>query len=254
MSSSKQTGENQNSLLSKIQIKIVTTIIHVNEYFIFYKRLSRFYKNALKNSAPLIFDVGSNKGQTIDFFLKTNKNCTIHSFEPNTELYNKLCIKYKDNKKVILNNCGVSDKVGKLLFKEMVLNETSTFEELNHNSEYLKMKSRVLGVTSQNMIKKTYEVDVITLGSYINSKNIKNIDVLKIDTEGHEYKCLLGLFTQKDVSINYIQLEHHNDDMYENKVQEGTIEKLLNNNGFFITTKIDHGFGDFVETIYQPKG
>ena len=235
-----------------LRIRIITALIHLNEYFIFYRRLRKFYKKQLKTENPVIFDVGSNKGQTIDFFLKLYPNCIIYSFEPNGDLYRRLCKKYKNNSNIILNNCGVSDQSGTLLFKETVTSETSTFEELNYDSDYLKMKSKVLGVKPEQIIKKSYEVEVLSLSNFINSKGIGHIDVLKIDTEGHEYKCLLGLFTNENkANIALIQLEHHNDDMYANKVSGTAITKLLNDNNFCLFSTIKHGFGDFDEVIYS---
>ncbi len=235
------------------RIKLIGSLIHINEFLIFYPRLKKFYTESIKKAHPLIVDVGSNKGQTIDFFLKHFKDAVIYGFEPNRELYDALCIKYKNNKNIKITNCGVSDQDGKLMFNETVTDETSTFEDLNYDSEYLKMKSKVLGVKPENMIKRSYEVDVITLAAFITKENIKNIDVVKIDTEGHEYKCLLGLFAKKGISVNYIQLEQHNDDMYANKPTNETIDTLLKNNGFRLFSTIKHGFGDFDEVIYKSK-
>jgi FkbM family methyltransferase len=233
------------------RIKLIRFLIQVNELIIFYPRLKKFYKENIKKSNPLIIDVGSNKGQTIDFFLKNFKNAIIYGFEPNRELYGALRIKYQNNKNVRLNNCGISDKNGKLLFKETVTNETSTFEELNYDSEYLKMKSKVLGIKPESMVKKTYDVEVMTLAGFIKRESIKHIDIIKIDAEGHEYKCLVGLFSEQAMNIDYIQIEQHNDDMYENKYSAETLDLLLKNNKFNFSKTIKHGFGDFHEVIYN---
>jgi FkbM family methyltransferase len=236
-----------------LRIKLIASLIHINEYFIFYPRLKKFYTENIKKTNPLIIDVGSNKGQTIDFFLKHFKDAIIYGFEPNRELYIALCKKYKDNKNIKIANCGISNQDGKLVFNETVTNETSTFEDLNYDSEYLKMKSKVLGVKPENMIKRSYEVDVITLAGFIEKEKLKNIDVVKIDTEGHEYKCLLGLFQKPEIHIDYIQLEQHNDDMYTNKPSNETIDTLLKNNSFDLYKTIKHGFGDFDEVVYKNK-
>jgi FkbM family methyltransferase len=233
------------------RIKVITLLIHINEWLIFYPRLKRFYKSNIKRNDPVIIDVGSNKGQTIDFFLKHFGNPRIYGFEPNRELYLELCKKYAHNQNISIANCGVSNQLGTLLFKETVTNETSTFEELNYDSEYLKMKSRVLGVKPEQLVKKTYEVEVVALSDFIKKEQINSIDVVKIDTEGHEYKCLLGLFQEKVFNIGYIQLEQHNDDMYTNKASEATMGKLLGDNKFHLYKKIKHGFGDFDEVIYK---
>lgn len=244
-------GAEKSNFLSQLQLKVITVLIHVNEYLIFYPRLKKFYLSHIKQNKPFILDVGSNKGQTIDFFLKLYPDATICGFEPNGELYKDLCLKYKGDQRVRLYNLGVSNTNGKLLFKETITSETSTFEDLNYDSEYLKMKSRVLGVTPESIVKKAYEVDVITLADFINNEKIEQIDILKIDTEGHEYKCLLGLFTKKDINIQYIQLEQHNGGMYTNRVPNSTIDDLLHENNFHAINTIEHGFGDFKEVIYK---
>jgi FkbM family methyltransferase len=231
------------------RVKLITTLIHINELLIFYPRLKKFYKAVIKKDDPVVIDVGSNKGQTIDFFLNNFKNARIYGFEPNGELYVKLLEKYKHNPNITITNFGISDMPGKLLFKETITNETSTFEELNYDSAYLKMKARVLGVKPQNIVKKTYEVEVTTLYDFIKKEHIRNIDVLKIDTEGHEYKCLLGFFKEKGANVTYIQLEQHNDNMYSNNAED--IVKLLKTNSFNLCEKIKHGFGDFDEVIYK---
>jgi hypothetical protein len=53
----------------------------------FYPKLKRFYKKNLKKTNINILDVGANKGQSIDFFLKVNSNIAkIDAFEPNNKL------------------------------------------------------------------------------------------------------------------------------------------------------------------------
>jgi FkbM family methyltransferase len=100
-----------------------------------------YFKN--KSGELCVLDIGANKGQSIEFFLKTFKNPIIYAFEPNLELFNKLVTKYKYCSNITLINKGVSDINGSLLFKESILDETSTFQELNMKSSYIKKKSRI---------------------------------------------------------------------------------------------------------------
>jgi hypothetical protein len=113
------------------------------------------------------------------------------------------------------------------------------------------MKSRVLGIKPEDMITSKYAVDVISLADFIKENGLQKVDVLKIDTEGHEYKCLCGLFNGSQIQIDFIQLEHHNDDMYAKKVSSAQIDKLLAENGFGVFKILSHGFGDFEEKIYK---
>jgi len=234
--------------------KVIQVLIDINERMVFYPSLRKFYTAALKDKGLSIVDVGSNKGQSIDFFLKINNQATIFGFEPNQKLYTGLKKKYEQQANVHLFNLGVSSNNGKLLFHENILDETSTFEQINFDSEYLKKKAKVLGVNKNELVVGSYEVEVTTLQSFLESHPGKYFDVLKIDVEGHELQTLKGLFTgiRENYPIRFIQIESHNDDMYIG-ASAGEIGDLLQKNGFFEVAKFKHGFGDFYEIIYEYK-
>jgi FkbM family methyltransferase len=234
-----------------LRIKLIQFLIDINEKLIFYPRLSSYYRKHVEVKKPVIFDVGANKGQTISFFLKLFPEASIFAFEPNPRLYQVLKKKFGHLKNVKLINKGVSNQSGKLLLKETVTDETSTFEELNYDSDYLKMKAKVLGVRPEEVVAASYEVDVITLNAFIKEESLDFIDVVKIDTEGHELKCLEGLFEGNTATIQFIQLEQHHDDMYLKAVKAEEIDLLLQNNGFAVSARIKHGFGDFEELMFK---
>ncbi|MEJ8816964.1 FkbM family methyltransferase [Lacibacter sp. H407] len=234
-----------------LRIKLIQFLIDINEKLIFYPRLSNYYRKHVEVKKPVIFDVGANKGQTISFFLNLFPEAKIFAFKPNPRLYQVLKKKFGHLENVKLINKGVSNQSGKLLLKETVTDETSTFEELNYDSDYLKMKAKVLGVKPEEVVAASYEVDVITLNAFIKEESLDFIDVVKIDTEGHELKCLEGLFEGNTATIQFIQLEQHHDDMYLKAVKAEEIDLLLQNSGFVISAKIKHGFGDFEELMFK---
>ena len=229
------------------------SMLGINEKYLFYSRLRKFYKLKLISNVPNIIDVGSNKGQSIDFFLSLNSQSFIFGFEPNLKLFNKLKNKYQENARIELQNIGVSSKIGTLRFFENVMDETSTFEILNENSVYLKRKARILGVTTNTIIADSYDVNVTTLKSFIENHPNTFFDVLKIDVEGHEFECLKGLFDDKKKTypIKFIQLESHNDDMYVNSNNTEKLIEMLIENGFSQIAKFKHGFGDFFEIVFE---
>jgi FkbM family methyltransferase len=241
-------------MFSTLRINLIKFTINIIERFTFEKKLRKYYKEVLGTGIRVIIDVGVNKGQTIDFFLRINPNCTIYGFEPNPTLFKYLEKKYKHLKNIRLFNMGVSSQNGELIFNENVLNHTSTFENLNMDSEYLKKKAKILGVPVEKIVKSSYPVKTITLAEFIQANVTTDIDILKIDTEGHEYACLLGLFKDKlNVHIKYLQLESHNDDMYEVSKSSNDIPVLLKQNKFELAKKISHSIGEFDELIYQYK-
>ena len=240
--------------LRTIRIKIIQFLINLNESLIFYPRLKKYYKSILNNKNILILDVGVNKGQSIDFFHTINSSIQVIGFEPNYKMFDLLVKKYRYNKNIQLFQNGISSKKGNLIFNENIMDETSTFETVNTNSIYLKKKASILGLkNTDELILNRYEVEVISLSDFLDENHIKHIDVLKVDTEGHEYDCLLGLFQKKmDCKIDFIQLESHNDDMYLKK-NENAINELLEQNNFIIDARIQHGFGEIEELIFKRK-
>ena len=133
------------------------------------------------------------------------------------------------------------------------MHETSTFEDLNYDSKYLKRKAKVLGITPEEIVVQSYEVDVVDLASFIKENKLAKIDVIKIDVEGHEYQCLEGIFRKTDFASNirFLQLENHFDDMYSASTPHEKIEALLNANGFHPVFRLKNKIGDYEEVIYE---
>lgn len=240
-------------MLRRIRIFIIQQFIEINERILFNIFLLNFYKkNFRKPGLNSYIDVGANLGQTIDIVLKVNPKCKIIAFEPNPSLYKKLEKKYHSLEHIHLYPFAVSDENGNKEFYENVLHSTSSLEELNLSSNYLIKKSKILGVSPQEIIKNKYKVEVVKLSTFleINYPNEK-FDAIKIDTEGHEYYCLKGLFEKSFNNIRFIQLENRNDDMYKNNKTTEEIINLLNSNNFHLIKEIKHGFGGIEELFFE---
>jgi FkbM family methyltransferase len=238
-------------MFHSLRIKLIKKLIDINEKIFFERRLLKTYKASLGNKLNTIIDVGANKGQSISFFRKMNKNCKIYAFEPNAALYDQLMATYGKLPGIKIYNMGISDKTGEKMFNQNVLDYTSSFEELNLDSKYLQNKSNILGVKPEEIVSSKYMVNITTLSKFINENVTEPIDILKIDVEGHEYAALKGLFNSTiKQTVRYIQLEDHTDDMYLNKISFDTISQLLAENGFRLKASIRHGFGKINEVIF----
>lgn len=237
----------------KLRTKIIQLLITINEKIFFYPSLRKFYKMHIKKTRLNILDIGANKGQSIDFFMKLSKNITIDSFEPNKKLFNFLLKKYHNNTNIKLHNYGISNTNGELLFYENILDETSSFEELNFESSSVIKKANILGVSKKHIIVDSYMVKTIRLIDHLKMNPHVFYDIIKIDVEGHELNCLQRLFNNNNIKlpIKFIQLESHNDDIYLNNKNKENIKTILKENGFNEVANIRHAFGDFNELIYK---
>ena len=195
------------------------------------------------------FDVGAHKGETIDYLIRLKNLKKIYSFEPQDIAFQYLLKKYKKNKKIVLNKIALSRDNKRKKFYINELSSTSTFSKINKNSFWLKIKNRILN--EKNSIKKSVIVKTLTIDKYTELKKIKNIDLLKIDTEGHELDVLKGsLKSINKNKIKYILIELHFSKMYENYSKQ-KIEKFLKKNNFILIKKFKFPFHPFVDSLYK---
>ena len=149
-------------------------------------------KSLITKSEPVILDVGANKGQSITRYKKLFQNPIIHSFEPNIDEVKILEQKYINDKNLYLNNVAVGDKKGNLEFNINAVSGHSSFKNLIPNTTWIKERSNSIKIDDKNYTTKKVNAEIITLDDYVNEKNLTNIDILKIDTQGFEDKVLLG--------------------------------------------------------------
>jgi len=91
---------------------------------------------------------------------------------------------------------------------------------------------------------------MIRLDDYINEKRISNIDILKIDTEGYEFKVLERLNFNHKI-VKFIYFEHHYNDMIEKKYTFGDINNILLKFDFKKVYKSKMAFRKSFEYIYK---
>lgn len=136
---------------------------------------------SLKQDSYCLFDVGANKGDFTKLILDSfdNDNIEVHSFEPSKAAFELLTNNIKSDK-VILNNKGLGKEAGTFPFY--------TDFPGSGTASLTKRKMDCYGVDFH------YSEDVLidTLDNYCLSKNINDIDLLKIDVEGHELDVLQG--------------------------------------------------------------
>lgn len=194
----------------------VFQILNFSFKFLFGNQVNekKLLKKYLQNKKITYLDIGANVGNDIEFIKKIfNKNkLDIHAFEPIGDLAKKLEEKHTD---ITVNNLAISNEQNVKMFYESKISSQSS---LNKNLDNpLKIPT------------KEYLVNTNTLENYILEKNITHIDLIKIDTEGHDYEVLQSLGNFYDyVKINLIKLEFlFNNQNFKDNMNFNKIIQLL---------------------------
>ena len=198
------------------------------------KNINNFLKKN-KIKINLFLDVGAHLGSYTNLILKNNSNCKSIMFEPQTDIFKKLKKLYKNKKNATIFNYAISNKNG---FKKLYVNQhdlTSTFLKFNLNNRYLNYKAKLFNSTVIEMTKKIEIVKTKTIKNFITEKKIKKIDLIKIDTEGHELEVLVGI-GKKINKVKYFLVEFHNDRVYQSYKPRKIHNYLIKNN--FVLKKI----------------
>ncbi len=136
----------------------------------------------LSKISNVIMDIGANTGIYSLISKTVNPESKVFSFEPIPRIYHRLVDNCNINHfDIAYNNIAISDKDGKSVIYDLPI-EHHYLASLN--------KSELLHQT-----KKPLEIPITTnkLSSFIEKKGLQNIDLMKIDVEGHEVEVLLGM-------------------------------------------------------------
>jgi FkbM family methyltransferase len=242
-------------MLNEIYIKFLSIII----YFIDIKnkkKIINFFKKKLNNKPLIVIDVGAHIGETIRLFNKNFNVENILAFEANPIVFKKLEKKIKKinhKNKINLFNLGLGDKEEKkdlLIFNDT---SSSTYNKINEQTDYYKRKKKFLSLFSKNILDKKISTNVLPLSKVNEMYELKNVDILKIDTEGYELNILKGIYKDHFDKIKYIYFEHHYDLMIKKNYKYSDIKIFLNKNNFFLTFKMKMKFRKTFEYIYENR-
>ena len=224
---------------------------------------SNVLKKVVKKN-PIIFDVGSNWGQSIDEYKKIFINPFIYAFEPHPECYFFIQDKYKNSRNIRINNFAIDIKNNKKNFFIHKIGFKNQTGKSSFNKIYFKSKDALMfqGISKKKKFEYLKKMNVPIkvkckrLDTFVNQKKIKKIDLVKIDTQGHEVKVLKSLGTKLKI-IDNIQLEIMLYDFYDIQMSFYSIEKILRKYGFklydicYISKNPKNLRTDWVDVIYS---
>ena len=226
-----------------------------------FKHFHSLYKVLIQADDPIIFDVGGNKGQSIKKFKKIFPESQVYSFEPTPQSCQKMIENYKNDSSIKIYEKAVGAKNERKIFNVYENSGWSSFNEKEINTRHHEKNKReyIKDRNKNKLIEKQIDVETITLDSFCEQNNIYKIDLLKVDTQGHEDKVLEGAQNLlKNNKIDVIQLEMTFSKIYNMQSSFYDIEKHLHNFGYkiFATNNFGNIYQDIsfsFDVIYTSK-
>ena len=154
------------------------------------------------NEKSTVLDIGANIGDITNRIFEKYK-CNIHAYEPNIACYNYMKKRFINNSKIKLHNCAVSNFSGYdflyFHFKSKGINDARYIQGATLRKE------------KDNIdVNKKVRVKIIDIKEIIDSFN--NIDLIKIDVEGSEYKIIPEILNNRN-RIKTVICEMHGNPM-----------------------------------------
>ncbi|MVM31116.1 FkbM family methyltransferase [Spirosoma sp. HMF4905] len=173
----------------------------------------------IRNDNPVCFDIGANRGQTIQLLQDCFRDPIIHSFEPSSATFATLASQ-SFGSRVQLHQLALGEQTGVAEFRNYTQSELSSFLPMNAD------KSENIFAEEELILTESVQVD--TLDSFCSAQGIEQIDLLKIDTQGFELPVLRGgvdLFKKK--RIRAVLLELNFSSLYEGQSDSLEILALM---------------------------
>ena len=227
-------------------ISLIENLINTIDRIYHQKKIFNHLKKLHISTA---IDVGAHKGEFLNYLSNIKDIQEIHAFEPQKEIFDVLNLNFGKNKKIFLNNEGVSDINSTREMNLNSLTSTSTFSTINKSSPWFKLKNLVLN--KKDSFQKKIKIKTIRLDEYFKVKDINKIDLLKIDTEGHELKVLNGAKKIFETNkIKYLLIEIHSSNMYKD-YRSSDIYSFLEEKNFKLVKRFKFPFLKFEDQLYE---
>ena len=205
------------------------------------KRIVKFIGN---KNIRIVLDIGAHKGEFLNHIKKIKSIRKVYSLEPQKNIFNEL-LKEIDNKKFFAYNIAISNNNGKQKMQINDFSMTSTLSKLNEKSKYYKIKNLIIG----NKKKKFEFIKTEKLDFFTKKRKLKNIDLLKIDTEGHELNVVKsGLKTLK--KTKYLLVEFRQNDLYLN-YSSSLLHKMITKNNFELVKSFKFPMFSMEDRLYK---
>jgi FkbM family methyltransferase len=164
-----------------------------------------------------IFDVGANIGQSAMPFANAFKRSNIYCFEPGTLACAKLHENIRKHRNIKVFQTAIGSKIGSVKLE----------------LELVSTRNRIVSTTDASNTNEA--VSITTLDKFCDELGIDRIDILKIDTEGHDFEVLKGaanLLSDAKIRIIYAEVGLHPTN--DTHVDLALVKSYMESFGYFV--------------------
>ena len=179
-----------------------------------------------------IFDIGANRGEITARYAELFPGARIFAFEPFADSFQILELRFSADTRIACFQMAIADTDSK----------SNLFVNKNVDTNSL-LKPIKMGLSSDQQVKnvEVIEVDVCTIDTFCQKRNLNQIDILKLDIQGGELSALRGatdLLSKKRIGMIYT--EAYFKKQYEN-------QPLFHDISLFLEP-----YGYHLQDIYNP--
>ncbi|HWD89998.1 MAG TPA: FkbM family methyltransferase [Mucilaginibacter sp.] len=162
-------------------------------------------EQVFKRDPQMIFDVGANVGDYTMMLRRHLRNAEINCFEPGQQAFNKLTANTAELN-IKRHNTAVGSSNGTI----------TLFKSSNDKNDAMMTayKDTITDIfTFAGEPDEAVTCNLVTLDSFCKTNNIRSIDFLKIDVEGHEFEVLKGaaaLITENLIGVIQFEFNEFN--------------------------------------------
>jgi len=203
---------------------------------------------------PTVFDVGARYGPHPSWSRLFDKGlCKIHAFEPETEEFEWLEHRYRDNDRYTINNVGLGDSDTIRSLNIQCHKGQSSFMLPNLDSNWFKVVRPNDCITTGRQ----ESVQIIRAEEYIQSGLRQGLietppHFLKTDTEGYDLKVMMG-FGEFLSSLFAIRTEVLFSSTYQGGDGFADIHRFMIDNGFRLANLDYDGCGNAQSFLADPR-
>ncbi|MBN9516655.1 MAG: FkbM family methyltransferase [Alphaproteobacteria bacterium] len=186
---------------------------------------------------PIIVDVGANKGDTVARFLEAFPAAGVWALEPHPDTYAGMAPRFAGDTRVRPRRLALSSRAGTSIMHSYTNAAINSLSPVAQGAEGL--------VDGSVVASAAVEVELQSLRQFCTNEGLERVDILKLDTQGHELDILQGETEfLRSGKVRFVLVELLFSSVYATQGRAGEIIGLLEGCGFKLFDFYDFAYDE----------